>query len=99
MRVMTANEAKKHFGQLLDDARRAPVSVRKHGRPVAVVLSAEDYEELQRIKQAHLRAEIHEGLAQLDRGEGASLDSESLARLVAEVKAEGRARWGPDDAD
>ncbi len=46
MRSMTANEAKKHFGELLDTARREPVSVQKHGRPVAVMLSVEDYENL-----------------------------------------------------
>ncbi|MBL6932232.1 MAG: type II toxin-antitoxin system prevent-host-death family antitoxin [Rhodospirillales bacterium] len=46
MRTMTANDAKKHFGELLDTARREPVSVQKHGRPVAVMLSAEDYEDL-----------------------------------------------------
>ncbi len=46
MRSMTANEAKKHFGQLLDTARREPVAVHKHGRPVTVMLSVEDYDNL-----------------------------------------------------
>ena len=52
MRYMTANDAKKNFGQLLDIARREPVSVQKHGRPVTVMLSIEDYEELKKSKHA-----------------------------------------------
>lgn len=46
MRAIPANEAKARFGQLLDTARREPVVIEKHGRPVAVVLSNEDFEEL-----------------------------------------------------
>ena len=46
MRAIPANEAKARFGQLLDTARREPVVIEKHGRPVAVVLSTEDFEEL-----------------------------------------------------
>ena len=46
MRTMSANEAKKHFSELLDIARREPVAVKKHGRTVTVMMSVEDYEEL-----------------------------------------------------
>jgi|AntAceMinimDraft_1070359.scaffolds.fasta_scaffold08179_4 prevent-host-death family protein len=46
MKAMSAREAKHHFGQLLDDARAAPVLVEKHGRPVVVVLAVEEYERL-----------------------------------------------------
>ena len=46
MRKISANEAKARFGQLLDTARREPVTIEKHGRPVAVVISVEDYQEL-----------------------------------------------------
>ncbi len=40
---MGSREAQSHFGRLLDTARREPVLVERHGRGVAVVLSAEDY--------------------------------------------------------
>ena len=39
-------EAKNSFGSLLDTARAGPVTIWKHGRPVVVVLSAEEYERL-----------------------------------------------------
>ena len=39
MKSMSAKEAKNGFGLLLDTARAGPVTIEKHGRPVAVVLS------------------------------------------------------------
>ena len=46
MKTLSAREAKNRFGYLIDTARQEPVSVEKHGRPVVVVLSIEDYERL-----------------------------------------------------
>jgi len=43
---MSAKEAKNGFGLLLDTARAEPVVIEKHGRPVVVVLSTEEYERL-----------------------------------------------------
>ena len=47
MKSMSAKEAKNSFGLLLDTARAEPVTIQKHGRPVAVVLSVEEYERLE----------------------------------------------------
>lgn len=46
MKSMSAREAKNGFGLLLDTARAEPVTIEKHGRPVVVVLSVEEYERL-----------------------------------------------------
>ncbi|WP_420347617.1 type II toxin-antitoxin system Phd/YefM family antitoxin [Pelagibius sp.] len=46
MKSMSAKEAKNGFGLLLDTARAEPVMIEKHGRPVVVVLSTEEYERL-----------------------------------------------------
>lgn len=46
MQSMSAKEAKYGFGRLIDLARAAPVLVAKHGRPVVVVMSVEEYEKL-----------------------------------------------------
>lgn len=46
MKSMSAKDAKNAFGLLLDTARAEPVTIEKHGRPVVVVLSVEDYERL-----------------------------------------------------
>ena len=46
MRTISSLDAKNRFGQRLEAARRAPVTVTKKGRPAAVVLSIEDYERM-----------------------------------------------------
>jgi len=43
--IFSAKKAKNNFGQLLDEARRSPVTIEKNGRSVAVLLSVEDYNE------------------------------------------------------
>ena len=68
MRSMAALEAKTRFGELLDAAQREPVTIEKHGRPVAVMMSTDDYRELQALKLANLRAEIGKGLADIEAG-------------------------------
>ena len=44
MQIYTANEAKTHFGKMLDAAQRGPVQVTRHKRVVGVMVSAEDYD-------------------------------------------------------
>ena len=46
MRTLSAKDAKYGFGRLIDLARAEPVTVAKHGRPVVVVVSVEEYERL-----------------------------------------------------
>lgn len=46
MKTMTAKDAKNNFGLLLDCARAEPVQVNKHGRPVVVVVSVEEFQRL-----------------------------------------------------
>lgn len=46
MKTLTAKDAKYGFGRLIDLARAEPVAVAKHGRPVVVVLSVEEFERL-----------------------------------------------------
>jgi prevent-host-death family protein len=46
MKSVSAKEAKDSFGCHMDAAPAAPVVIEKHGRPVVVVLSVEEYERL-----------------------------------------------------
>ena len=68
MQRMAAREAKTKFGELLNAAQREPVTIEKHGKPVAVMLSAEDYREFEALKLARLRGEIQIGLDDLAAG-------------------------------
>lgn len=54
MQSLSAKEAKYGFGRLIDLARAEPVSVAKHGRPVVVVMSVEEYERLKSSEDTHL---------------------------------------------
>ena len=52
MQILSAKDAKYGFGRLIDLARAEPVGVAKHGRPVVVVLSVEEYERLKAAEAA-----------------------------------------------
>ena len=82
MKAIAAKEAKNHFGEMLDTVQREPLTIEKHGRAVAVVMSAQDY---QQMKLERLRAKLAVGEAQLDRGEYADY---SLKGLIAELDRE-----------
>lgn len=94
MTKMSANDAKARFGELLDKARREAVTIEKHGRPVAVMLSIEDYEELETLKLSCLRAEIDEGMQAAERGDVVEVDDAGLKAMVEEIKVTGREKAG-----
>ena len=86
MRSMTARDAKNRFGELLMEAQRAPVTIEKNGKPVAVVISYEDHHHIEQAKLEWLRAAIAEGLADADAGNVREFTDE----LVDEICARGR---------
>ena len=63
-----AAEAKTNFGTLLDKVQREPLMISKEGRPVAVLMSMDEFETHQRIKLEQLRHEVQAGLADLEAG-------------------------------
>lgn len=52
MKNITANHAKTRFGELLMNVQKSPVQIDKNGRPVAVVMSIEDYQATEKLKEA-----------------------------------------------
>ena len=42
MKVMTARDAKNHFGEFLDAAQREPVVITRNNRPVGIMISMQD---------------------------------------------------------
>ena len=63
MNTVTANEAKTHFGETILKAQRAPVEITRNGKPVAVIVSIEDFQATEEMKEQHLREQIRRGLA------------------------------------
>jgi prevent-host-death family protein len=51
-RQWSVQNAKNHFSEVVEAARREPQFVTKHGRPAAVVIAAEEYERLRRLERS-----------------------------------------------
>ena len=58
METYSSTDAKREFGEVLTKSQRGPVSVTRNGKPIAVILSNVDYEEM---KLRTLRAELIRG--------------------------------------
>ena len=58
MYSLSANEAKTQFGDMLLKAQREPVQISRNGKPVAVVISAEEYQAIEAMKQQFLQEKI-----------------------------------------
>lgn len=56
MDTLTANQAKTQFGDLLLRVQRAPVQISRNGKPAAVMISHEEYESYERLKQQVLQS-------------------------------------------
>lgn len=54
--TITSAEAQNKFGQLLDTAQREPVSITRHGRTAAFLVSQQDMEELMDARKERSRA-------------------------------------------
>lgn len=68
METLNATDAKREFGEVLIKAQRGPVGINKNGKPVAVVISAADYAELEQLREQQLKAAIDEGIADFNAG-------------------------------
>ena len=58
METYSSTDAKREFGEVLTKSQREPVSVTRNGKPIAVVLSNVDYEEM---RLQVLRSELIKG--------------------------------------
>ena len=89
MRTISSVEAQNKFGQLLDSALREPISITRHGRPAAFLVSPQDMLELldarrQKSKAvADLESWRERAVAQLQPA-AAELTDEDIVRLVHE---------------
>ncbi|HEJ7892128.1 TPA: type II toxin-antitoxin system Phd/YefM family antitoxin [Serratia liquefaciens] len=74
MHILTANEAKTQFGDLLLKAQREPVQITRNGKPVAV--TAEDYEQIEAMKLQLLQMKIQR--SQHDMAIGNAVDGDTF---------------------
>jgi len=66
---------------LIDTVQREPVSIKKYGRPVAVIMSSKEYRQF---KLERLRVRLSVGELQLDRGQG--VDGRTFFKELTRIK-------------
>jgi len=86
MKQMTATEAAKGFGQLVDEAQAEPITIEKNGRPVAVIYSYREAQEIEALKLAELKRFVAEGIEDSKAGNVQPLTK----TLMEDIKSRGR---------
>ena len=81
MQTFTANQAKTHFGEILDLAQREPVRVMWRDRVVGVMVSAQDFEAMRVFYADRLQHTLNQSAA-LAQQQG--LSPEALEALLAD---------------
>ncbi len=76
MHTLTANDAKRNFGELLLSAQREPVKISKNSKDAVVVMSIKDYQELETMKADYLKHCFES--AKVDLASGDLVDGETF---------------------
>jgi prevent-host-death family protein len=58
METLTAQEARVRFGDLLIKSQKGPVQITRSGKPISVMISAEDYELIEEMKMRYLKERL-----------------------------------------
>lgn len=86
---ITSVEAQNRFGQLLDTVQRESVSIPRHGRPAAFIVSPQDLDDLLDVRRKRTRAvtDLTEWSERARaRQSAASLTDRDVVRLVHEAR-------------
>ncbi|MDE9436487.1 type II toxin-antitoxin system Phd/YefM family antitoxin [Xenorhabdus bovienii] len=68
MNALSANEAKTHFGDMILKAQQAPIQINKNGKPVAVVISMDEYQSIEMLKLQLLQARAAQAKVDMEAG-------------------------------
>lgn len=80
MQTLTANDAKRNFGELLLNAQRQPIKISKNSKDAVVVMSIHDYEELEVMKAEYLKYCFNS--AKEDLAQGKVVDGENFLNAL-----------------
>jgi prevent-host-death family protein len=92
MITVTSMEAQNRFGQLLDTVQREPVTITRHGRTAAIMVSVQDMQDLQaaRVNKRQSAVEAFEAWSQKAAAsalpDAAELTDEDVVRMVKESR-------------
>ena len=91
MKVITARDAKNHFGEFLDSVQREPVVITRNNRPVGIMISMQDaadtvLPEIMTDKEpgydAWLLEKVTSTLRRVDSGETALIEHQDAMRQI-----------------
>ena len=68
MEVFTANEAKNRFGEVLLKSQKTPIQVTRSGKPIAMIVSIDDYNATEELKLRYVREHIQGALEDIKNG-------------------------------
>lgn len=68
MLALSANEAKTQFGDMLMKVQRAPIQINKNGKPVAVVISVDEYQSIETLKLHLLQTRAVKAIEDINTG-------------------------------
>lgn len=75
MESVPANVAKTQFGDLLLKVQREPIQIIKNGKPVAVVLSMDEFEDLEAMKLRFLKERVARAKVAIEAGNTVDADT------------------------
>ncbi len=82
MKTVRSTDLQSRFGQVLDEAKRDPVTVTQHGRPVVVIMGYEEATEAMRLLAGQKLTNFLDALPLNPSAE--ALDDDAIAQLVHE---------------
>jgi prevent-host-death family protein len=68
METLTAQEARVRFGDLLIKSQKNPVQITRSGKPISVIMSADDYEIVEVMKMRYLKEKLIHAKDDIDNG-------------------------------
>lgn len=80
MHTLTANDAKRNFGELLLSAQREPVKISKNSKDAVVVMSIKDFEALEAMKAQYLKHCFES--AQADLANGKTVEGDAFLKAL-----------------
>lgn len=87
-RTVSATEARVHFGEILRQAQIAPVVIERGGKPLAVILSKEEYDRLTgRENWREMLAQAHQAIRER-LGDQELPDPAEMIRKAREIRDE-----------
>ncbi|MDR1874734.1 MAG: type II toxin-antitoxin system prevent-host-death family antitoxin [Synergistaceae bacterium] len=84
METLTSYEARNTFGDTLIKAQRAPVQITKSGKPIAVIVSIENYRMMEALKMQMLKDRVTRAEADIESGN--FVDGETFMQDLSDGK-------------